>query len=251
MKFFKYEVFPYFFNMAMDEWLMGKGEFLRLYGWENPTLSYGRNQRVGTLNIDYCRKNKFNYVRRPSGGRAVFHEFELTYSFVSFRSKFPESIYESYKIISSPILKALKKIGVNAEFYKIKKSKNFYTASCFDAPNLYEIGVNGKKIVGSAQWRKRDAILQHGSILFSWDKEHWAQSHSKENSEKVLEVLEDSMITLSDVGVDIGVKEFANILKKEFFDCFSGDFEDYNFDRDKEFYELLEKYKSDEWNLIK
>jgi lipoate-protein ligase A len=239
--------------MAMDEWLMGKGEFVRFYGWEKPTLSYGRNQRIERLNLDYCKENNFNYVRRPSGGRAVFHEFELTYSFISFRKRFPESIYESYKMISFPILRALKKVGVDAEFYRVKKSRSFHTTSCFDAPNLYEIGVKGRKIVGSAQWRKKDAILQHGSILFSWNKEHWAKSHSKENSKEVLKVLEDSMVTLSDVGINIGVKEFADILKKEFSICFSNDFEneDYINKKDEDFFKLLEKYKSDDWNLIK
>jgi lipoate-protein ligase A len=237
--------------MAMDEWLMGKGDFLRLYGWERPTLSYGRNQRVKLLNLNYCKEEGFDYVRRPSGGRAVFHEFELTYSFVTFKENVPSSVYESYKLISYPILQALKKIGVKAEFYKVKKSGNFHTPSCFDAPNLYEIGVEGRKIVGSAQWRNKDSVLQHGSILFSWDKDHWSKSHSRTNETIVAETLERSMITLKDIGVNIEVEEFAHILKNEFSTYFSVNFENHNFDKDDIFYKLMQKYKSDDWNLIK
>jgi lipoate-protein ligase A len=252
MKILKYGIYPYFFNMALDEWLMGKGEFLRFYGWNTPTLSYGRNQRISSLNLDYCRKEGFSYVRRPTGGRAVFHEFELTYSFIAYKENFPDSIYETYKLISQPILSSLKKIGLNAEFHRLKMAKTYRTSSCFDSPNLYEIAVNGKKIVGSAQLRRNDSILQHGSILFAWDKEHWVLSHSNSNYEFVKEELENSMTTLNENGIDITPEEFSIILEAEFSKFFSVDkaILSTNFN-DDQFYKLIDKYKSDTWNLIK
>ncbi len=251
MNLFTYDKFPSFYNMAMDEWLMGKGEFLRLYGWNVPTLSYGRNQKSSTLNINYCKTNKFDYIRRPSGGRAVFHEFELTYSFISFRNRFPDSLYESYKIISTPILNALNRIGVKAEFYRVKIKKNSKTSSCFDAPNMYEIGVNGKKIVGSAQWRKKDSILQHGSIIFDWNEEHWIKSQSFDNFDLVKRTLKDSMTTIKENGVNITIDEFSVVLFEEFNKFFSLEKTDPFIEKDDSFFNLLSKYRNDSWNLIK
>jgi len=159
-------------NMAIDEALMklNSEPVLRFYRWRPAAVSIGYSQDLKKeIDLKQCKRYNIDHVRRPTGGRAVLHDDELTYSFVCPKDFLPEEIIESYKVISSGIITALKKLGLKAEMKQgsdIEKSK---TPVCFDAPSWYEITVNGKKIVGSAQTRKQDKILQHGSVLMGFE----------------------------------------------------------------------------------
>ena len=150
-------------NMAADTALLDQvahdgGAFLRLYRWDPPTLSVGRNQPIAFSGIPI--------VRRPTGGQAVWHEDEVTYAVAAPIELFG-SLRRAYCEIHAKLAKAVRSFGVNpllapAAHPPIRPSAH---SSCFSAPVGGEILVDGKKLVGSAQVRRGNAFLQHGSIL--------------------------------------------------------------------------------------
>jgi lipoyl(octanoyl) transferase len=154
-----------YINMAIDEVLLSlKVPVLRLYQWEPCAVSIGRYQDLDDIDLDYCTENSIDVVRRITGGKAVLHEKELTYSFIIDKDEMPRSIIESYKIISSAIIQGLRTLGLNPEMnsYKIENRDN---PVCFQEPSFNELTINRKKFVGSAQVRRNGKLLQHGSIL--------------------------------------------------------------------------------------
>ena len=152
-------------NMAIDEALLAsKTPVLRFYRWKPSALSLGYFQSIKDIDIKACKKHNVDIVRRITGGKTVLHDNELTYSIIIDENKMPKSIIDSYKIISKGILIALKNIGLKPEM-KEAINKKTTSAICFNEPSYYEIIVNNKKIVGSAQTRKQGKLLQHGSIL--------------------------------------------------------------------------------------
>ncbi len=174
------------FNMALDEALLewnSKGEIgsvLRFYEWQLPTLSIGYFQNV-EKEIDMCAVNRYglDFVRRPTGGRGVLHEHELTYSVIVSEKypNMPETVTEAYRVISGVLLEGFRNLGLDAQFSlpdtadKNKELKKPKSAVCFDASSWYELIVEGKKVAGSAQTRQKGVILQHGAILLSLDEE--------------------------------------------------------------------------------
>ncbi|MGR3221227.1 MAG: lipoate--protein ligase family protein [Candidatus Anammoxibacter sp.] len=161
-------------NMALDEAVMisvrtGKAPpTIRLYQWEPSCLSLGRFQALNGINITKCNKLGVDIVRRLTGGKAVLHNDELTYSFIAPRTFLSRSIKESYKSIADPILSTLRQLGLDAAL-KSEKANKVSSPICFYDSSWYEINVNNKKIVGSAQARIKDVLLQHGSILLDFD----------------------------------------------------------------------------------
>lgn len=154
--------------MAIDQTLLDRaaaGErWLRLYGWAPPCLSFGRHEpaarrydasRVAALGLDA--------VRRPTGGRAVWHAREVTYC-VATRCGL-DSLRESYLEIHRMVRDALRSLGVAAELAPRSRAIAVDAGACFARPAGGEIMVEGRKVVGSAQLRQGDALLQHGSIL--------------------------------------------------------------------------------------
>lgn len=138
---------------------------LRFYSWQKPTLSLGKHQSDADLDWEYIKANDFDVVRRPSGGRAVLHWDEITYSVLVPRSSelFGMSVLQLYKLISELIVDGLRKLGYPVEI--VDGRRKALTSVCFQVPSAYEIVLNGVKVVGSAQTRTGDYILQHGSII--------------------------------------------------------------------------------------
>lgn len=172
------------FNMALDEELLrsvaegGEPATLRFYTWSPPAVSLGRFQRVETaVDMDACRRLGISVVRRITGGRAVLHNHELTYSIISRTDDpmFPNDVLGTYKVIAEGLIAGLRVLGISAEMvsrscrYAALVKRHAKEPSCFSSPSWYEILVNGKKIIGSAQRRIRGAFLQHGSILIGHD----------------------------------------------------------------------------------
>lgn len=164
-------------NMALDEALLiwqSKGLIpptLRLYGWSTPTLSIGHFQRTdGIVNWTGLHKHGCELVRRLTGGSAVLHDNELTYSIVipEAHPSIPTSIREAYYVLSKGVLEGYKNLGIHAS-YATEPSTKQHTAVCFEKKSYYEMVVDGKKISGNAQTRKRRTLLQHGSIPISMD----------------------------------------------------------------------------------
>ncbi|CUA79863.1 lipoate--protein ligase family protein [Anoxybacillus suryakundensis] len=174
------------FNMALDEALLewhSEGKIpptIRFYGWNPPTLSIGYFQKVEKeIDMEAVKKYGLGFVRRPTGGRGVLHDQELTYSVIVSEShpNMPQTVTEAYRVISQGILEGFRFLGLDAYFAVPKTEeekadlKNPRSAVCFDAPSWYELVVEGRKVAGSAQTRQKGVILQHGSILLDLDEE--------------------------------------------------------------------------------
>jgi lipoyl(octanoyl) transferase len=144
---------------------------LRLYGWQRPTLSIGYSQEISKyIDMESCERNNIPVVRRFTGGRALLHQYEMTYSVIAPipHPAFPGSLRGSFERISQAILESLKIGGIeDATVAGKNKSRDVSIRSpaCFSMANHCEIVVRGKKLVGSAQRRLRSAFLQHGSVI--------------------------------------------------------------------------------------
>jgi len=171
-------------NMAMDEKLLAEAvkgcavPILRFYTWDPPAVSLGRFQEVASsVNLAACRKHGIDIVRRITGGRAVLHRHELTYSVIApvDNHLFPNDVLGTYKVLASGLLAGFVRLGVPAEMVSPSGeragmvNRDRSEPACFSSPSWYEILVHGRKIVGSAQRRLAGAFLQHGSILIDYD----------------------------------------------------------------------------------
>src|SRR5688572_13446267 len=158
--------------MAIDEALLGQavqsgGAFLRLYRWNPPTLSFGRNEPVAALYDEAAiARRGIAVVRRPTGGRAVWHDQEVTYAVAAPIAAFG-SLRTAYCVIHTRLAEALRGLGVDPVLAPDRPPirPSAHPTSCFAAPAGGEVLAGGRKLVGSAQVRRRDAFLQHGSIL--------------------------------------------------------------------------------------
>jgi lipoyl(octanoyl) transferase len=165
-------------NMAVDEYLfarLGKDPrtTVRFYGWERPTVSLGYSQIAAeVLNLDYCRQNGIDVVRRITGGKLVLHWREITYSVASSDTMmFSETLAESYRRISLGLIRGLKKTGLKARLAgPAPSSYSRGNMPCFAYPARDEIEIDGRKIIGSAQKRVAGRFLQHGSIPLQDDE---------------------------------------------------------------------------------
>ncbi|MBM7840324.1 lipoate-protein ligase A [Alkalihalobacillus xiaoxiensis] len=172
------------YNMALDEALLNwhsEGLIpptIRFYGWNPATLSIGYFQQVEKeIKMEIVREKGLGFVRRPTGGRGVLHEHELTYSVIVSEEhpNMPSSVTEAYRLLSNGLLEGFKQLGLDA-YFSIPETekerealKNPRSSVCFDAPSWYELVVEGRKVAGSAQTRQKGVILQHGSILLDLD----------------------------------------------------------------------------------
>ena len=220
-----------FTNMAIDESLLhfSKVPTLRFYQWKPKAVSIGYNQDIKEINVNYCKKNNIDIVKRITGGKAVFHDNELTYSFIvpEKSNLLPKDIVESYKIIAEALVIAFKKININS---KIKKQKEqIATSICFNSSNWYELLVNNKKISGSAQRRLNNKILQHGSILIDFDYEKNSLLFSSKNPLDKISNLKQRITSIKNelnkknnkTNKKLDIKELKNAIKFGFEKNFS------------------------------
>lgn len=143
----------------------------RLYGWNPPCISLGRNQRDDFLDMDFLKNHNIDVVRRLTGGRALLHDNEITYSFVC-----PETYLEngqhvvsSYKEISQILIDKFSLLGIELDFGTAKAVKTGFDY-CMLISTGADLCYKNKKLIGSAQCRKNGYILQHGSILYDYDR---------------------------------------------------------------------------------
>jgi len=184
-RFLDFEYYSPEFNMALDEAIMdwhSQGLFpptIRFYGWNPPTLSIGYFQQLDKeISVAKVEKYGLGLVRRLTGGRAVLHDQELTYSVVVSEKHpiMPKTVTEAYRVISLGLLEGFKELGLNTSFAvpetleDRQRLNNPRSSICFDAPSWYELVVEGRKVAGSAQTRQKGVIMQHGSILIELDE---------------------------------------------------------------------------------
>ncbi len=176
------------FNMALDEALLLVHEAgaalptLRLYGWCQPTLSLGYAQNARQeVDLAACQAQGVAVVRRPTGGRAVLHDQEVTYSVIMplLMADGPSTITEHYRRIGMALAAALQGLGVPVHLARPQvreaPARALASPACFTALSRYELSAAGKKIVGSAQKRAQRALLQHGSIPLRMDRQRLFQ----------------------------------------------------------------------------
>lgn len=166
-------------NMAIDHALLdraagplGRDEaVLRIYAWSRPTLSFGLNERA-RISREAFAANGVDVVRRPTGGRALLHHREVTYSVTApLADGAGIGLSESYRAINALLRAALARLGISAEEAPRRgRASAPDGAPCFAEPNVGELVVDGRKLVGSAQRRDAQALLQHGSILLGDDQ---------------------------------------------------------------------------------
>ncbi|MEI6290402.1 MAG: lipoate--protein ligase family protein, partial [Chloroflexota bacterium] len=165
-------------NMAVDEAIMesaGRGDTLptlRLYAWEPACLSLGYAQSFSDVDIPRLKERAWDVVRRVTGGRAILHIDELTYSISgpTDETRFRGTILESYYRLAQGLIRAVHALGLPVEMEENAPPSNTPKGPvCFEVPSAYEIVIHGKKIIGSAQSRKREGILQHGTFPLHGD----------------------------------------------------------------------------------
>lgn len=171
MKYVKFGTYTGADNMRIDSELLDgaiqnqtKEPVFRLYAWSPKCISLGRNQKD-----DFITDKDVELVRRLTGGRALLHDDEITYSYVAPVIE-GESVVESYKHISGILINFFKTLGVELNFGENKKVSTHFDY-CMLLSTGADVCYKGQKIIGSAQYRKQGYILQHGSILFGYDKE--------------------------------------------------------------------------------
>jgi len=203
-------------NMAVDEAISISvmnslsPPTLRLYGWTKPSISIGAFQRIRDINLHLSRQLDIPLVRRPTGGRAILHDEELTYSFSIKTSKgiFTDSLLKNYRIISSAFCYALKKLGIHATMSEGRIKKNMLSDSplCFQSTSYGEITVHGQKIIGSAQRRFQDGFLQQGSIPLLINRDLVSRLFSSS----------DSLAGLKEMGTPVTRKSLSTAIREAF-----------------------------------
>lgn len=208
MQFIPYQILNGIENMALDEKLLDDAiksisePILRFYGWSEPTLTFGKNQQIFGF-------ENYPAIRRITGGRTLLHDKELTYCFICNKNflKNGDSVINSYKQISNALILGFQKLGVELEFpcYKKVSTKSGY---CMNLACETDLSYHGKKFIGSAQARKRDYILQHGSILLDYDKKLL---------EKIFDEKVDKIVSLKEINPDLcNIEILCDALKRGF-----------------------------------
>ena len=177
----------------------------RLYGWSPACVSLGRNQKDDFVDSNTLKSLGIDVVRRLTGGRALLHDNEITYSYVCPVSSLEngENVTESYKEISQILINGFKKLGIELDFGGIKKYRG-HVDYCMLISTGADLCWRGRKLIGSAQFRKNGYILQHGSILYDYDKELL---------EKIFKETVDasSIVSIREINPQIPKKDIINV----------------------------------------
>ncbi len=253
-------------NMALDESLLKFTSektslpTLRLYSWSTPTLSLGYSQPCADVDFERLENFGWDLIRRPTGGRAILHADEFTYSLTApvDEPAVSGSLLESYQRISAALQKGLNILGIattaDKEYIAHEQARD-QNPVCFRVPSNFEITWNGKKLIGSAQARKSGGVLQHGSLPLYGDLARITQVlkyPSDEDRQEASKALLDRAITLKEV---TGQEFLWESISSALLDGFSEDFgvnfiqvepEQYEIDYAQEL--LDDKYGTSCWN---
>ena len=258
-----------FENMAIDEAILktcsqGKSPpTIRFYGWKPHAVSLGYSQQLeGAINLQACERLGIDIVRRLTGGKAVLHDEELTYSFVCSLGNplFPRNIMGTYKKISSCLIEGFKRLDIDAQLIipkgrEVGLSEKKSNPSCFSSPSRYEISVCGRKICGSSQRRVNGAFLQHGSILIRFDAQKLSEIIVFKGFKRgeVIDYLDRNITSVNDqVGKDIDFFKLQGIFIEGFqegleIELRKGDLNHQEHQLKEQY--LKERYLNPEWNF--
>jgi len=251
--------------MAIDEAILTEGQqreippTLRFFGWMRSALSIGYFQDCRReINCDFCGRNEIDIVRRPTGGKAVFHDSELTYSFVAHEGNplFSSGIMQNYRTISSCLAAGLQRAGIEAAL--VEKGRGGHPRSsdscCFSLSLRNELLAGGKKICGSAQLRSKGAFLQHGSILLDFDPDMTARVMGSNERNHAGEVarLKSSVTSVNEqCGTERGTDLLCSSIRESFEERMKVRLVDSSLSPREELLKerfLRDKYSTPEWN---
>jgi lipoyl(octanoyl) transferase len=216
---------------------------VRLYGWERPTISFGRNEpAAGLYSTEVAGADGIAFVRRPTGGRAVLHDRELTYAVVAPLDAWggPRGAYAG---INEALASALRALGAPVRLAEGGRALAPDAGPCFQAPAAGEVVAWGRKVVGSAQARLEGALLQHGSILLGGDQGRLDQLTRREAAG-------ERSITLAELIGEKDLKEVADGVAEVLRGCFGGSWTSGEYDPSEvETADRLEndRYARDSW----
>ena len=260
-----YQPYSAFENMAIDEAVFQetiknkKPTTLRFFGWHPAAVSIGYFQELDErLILDRCRVAGVDIVRRITGGRAVYHADEITYSIASGTTEkvFPNDINGTYKKISLCLSRGLAELGIKAHLAEAmisaQDTRTDLTPSCFSVPSGNELLVAGRKICGSAQMRTHGGFLQHGSLLMTFDPEQTATLLLPFPSEAEIKKLREAVVAVNEtLPSPISAETLCLALQKGFIAELGIDLS-YGMLTPSELEasaRLVEKYQSEAWNF--
>ena len=215
MQFVDYETKTGEENMQIDSDLLEyaiknklEEPIFRLYGWKPACVSLGRNQNDDFLDKEYLKKNGIDVVRRLTGGRALLHDNEITYSYICPTSylEHGEHIVSSYKEICQIFINKFKTIGIDIDFGTQKQVRTGFDY-CMLVSTGADLCYRGKKLIGSAQCRKHGYILQHGSILYDYDKNLLEKIFGEE-------IVTDEITCIKDINSSITKEDIVKLLSQ-------------------------------------
>ena len=227
---------PGAWNMAVDEAILEQvaaGDSpptLRLYAWNPPCLSLGRAQPIRDIDLPSLDRLGWSLVRRPTGGRAILHTDELTYAVIAQTNNpvMSGGVMESYRRISSALLNALDRLALSAradQKYEVPDGLRSDGPVCFEVPSNYEITVGGKKLIGSAQARRKNGVLQHGTLPLTGDLARITQALAYPDVESRLQagprVLRHATTVESVLGRKVTWSETAQAFQDAFLETFA------------------------------
>ncbi|MGA9402313.1 lipoate--protein ligase family protein [Haladaptatus sp.] len=164
-------------NMALDEIAAetaanGGPRTLRVYRWDPSTLSLGYRQEPETVDWEFCEDEGITVTRRPTGGGGIYHDNygDISYSIIAPADELPGNLMVTYELLCEPIFDAFERMGVDARFTE-EKLPVIHEPACYlrELHPAHDIVANGRKISGNAQYRRKDAVIQHGSLKFALD----------------------------------------------------------------------------------
>jgi len=154
-------------EVAAETAAAGGPRTVRVYRWEPSTLSLGYRQDPATVDWAYCREQRVTVTRRPTGGGGIYHDArgDISYSIVASESELPGDLLECYELLCTPILEAFDRMGVDAAFAD-EEHPSIYEPACYlrGIHPAHDVLAGGRKVAGNAQYRQRDAVIQHGSL---------------------------------------------------------------------------------------
>ena len=213
MKIIPYSVNTGSQNMQIDSDLLDEAiekqyrePVFRLYGWSPACISLGRNQKDNFIDKKFLNSKNIDVVRRLTGGRALLHDNEITYSYICPVSILEngENVTDSYKEISKILVDGFKKLNIELDFGGIKKYKG-HIDYCMLISTGADLCYKSKKLIGSAQFRKNGYILQHGSILYDYNRNLL---------EEIFKEKVDSIISIKEINPSIKKEDIINVFVK-------------------------------------
>jgi lipoyl(octanoyl) transferase len=258
-----FQYYDIFENMAIDEAILQetiknkKHPTIRFYGSSPAAVSIGYFQDAKKeLNIEKCRSQGIDIARRITGGRAVFHFNEITYCIAAGEQEkiFPANISGTYNVISRCIARGLRDLGIKADLAEDGRiqMKEEMNSCCFVVPSKNELLVNGRKICGSAQIRRRGGFLQHGLLPVTFNPEKTADSLLRSRTPEQVEKLKKSVTAINEELVSpVSAREICSKLKKGFMEELGIDLEEETLTSAEEQLknELMNKYNDVNWNI--